>query len=309
MDGKTNPMLENLLDSLERHYGKVKVPHGEPLLETAAFLILRDGWDYKKASRALKILETDFVDWNEVRVSTSWELANHLSSLADGAQLEPRCERLLYLLDRVYEDRSELSLEFLTELDADQRREYLLTVEQLDVGQAFVLLQLMAPEGELVMGYPAVRMGGTYRDHPEDDLAPRWNEDPREAPRFRGLGAFSRSLRHARREDLPVSQSALRRVYAERGLQERQAPEGGSRFLTRSTRLDRDLKEDTRTIEARVFFRDSASGRGIVVEGAICGVVPSGRRANEAVCSDLPPAWKRGPFDSCVRGSVGTVPS
>ena len=75
--------VSEVLKILEKSTGKVHALTGEPPLDHAVYLILRDRWDYRKAQKALHVLQEEFVDWNEVRATTSGELVSLLRPLGD----------------------------------------------------------------------------------------------------------------------------------------------------------------------------------------------------------------------------------
>ena len=61
-EAATRAKLSEVLRGLEKPYGKVIVLPEEPTLDHAVFLLLRENWDYRKAQRALRILQKEFVD-------------------------------------------------------------------------------------------------------------------------------------------------------------------------------------------------------------------------------------------------------
>ncbi|MEW6744159.1 MAG: hypothetical protein AB1486_15510 [Planctomycetota bacterium] len=150
--------LTAVLDALELVYGKVKFLPKEPLLDQAIFLVFREGWDYKKAARALRILQSEFVDWNEARVSTVGEICNLLGFGSDRNFAE-KSQRVLSLLDKIYRERSVVTLDHVLEMDPEARRQYLASLEVLSPADVQLLLQLHAPPGELLMTYQALRVG------------------------------------------------------------------------------------------------------------------------------------------------------
>jgi endonuclease III len=152
----TEEKLSEVLRELEKAYGKVVVLPEEPTLDHAVFLLLREGWDYRKAQRALRILQKDFVDWNEVRVSSPAELKSALSELGD-KDLDVKVEKIRALLAALWKERNASSLEFLKEMDEEGRRRLLTNLGVLPQGVVQVLLQCLAGREQLLVHGSAVR--------------------------------------------------------------------------------------------------------------------------------------------------------
>jgi endonuclease-3 len=135
--------LSDVLRALEKPYGKVIVLPEEPILDHAVFLLLREGWDYRKAQRALRILQKEFVDWNEVRVSSPAELKSALKELGD-KDLDVKVEKLRALLASLWKERNATALEFLREMQPDSRQRLLSNLGVIHQGIVQVLLHGIA---------------------------------------------------------------------------------------------------------------------------------------------------------------------
>ncbi len=156
-EAATRAKLSEVLRALEKPYGKVIVLPEEPTLDHAVFLLLREGWDYRKAQRALRILQKEFVDWNEVRVSSPAELKGALAELGD-KDLDIKVEKLRGLLAALWKERNATSLEFLREMQPDSRQRLLSNLAVLHQGIVQVLLHAMAgAEAALPVPQGAVR--------------------------------------------------------------------------------------------------------------------------------------------------------
>ena len=149
--------LSELLRGLEKPYGKVIILPEEPTLDHAVFLLLREGWDYRKAQRALRILQKEFVDWNEVRVSSPAELKSVLGELGD-KDLDVKVEKLRALLAALWKERNATSLEFLKEMQTEGRQRLLTNLGVLNQGIVQVLLQCMQGPEPLLVHQSAIRM-------------------------------------------------------------------------------------------------------------------------------------------------------
>jgi endonuclease-3 len=155
-EAATRGKLSEVLALLEKPYGKVIVLPEEPILDHAVFLLLRESWDYRKAQRALRILQKEFVDWNEVRVSSPAELKSVLSELGD-KDLDVKVEKLRALLAALWKERNATALEFLKEMQPESRQRLLTNLGVLSQGVVQVLLQCMAGKETLLVHNSAVR--------------------------------------------------------------------------------------------------------------------------------------------------------
>ncbi|HZL99521.1 MAG TPA: hypothetical protein VFD43_04635, partial [Planctomycetota bacterium] len=139
--------LQKALPRLERAFGEVALVSTESVLDKAAVLILREGGGAAGVERALRLLHTEFVDWNEVRISRPSELARLLSGHAKGAaqrRWHERARRLRDMIDQVYNDKNDPSFEFLLELKAKEQYEFLAELDDLGAHNAAALVQWIA---------------------------------------------------------------------------------------------------------------------------------------------------------------------
>lgn len=156
-EAATRAKLSEVLRGLEKPYGKVIVLPEEPTLDHAVFLLLRENWDYRKAQRALRILQKEFVDWNEVRVSSAAELKSILSELGD-KDLDVKVEKLRALLAALWKERNATSLEFLKDMETESRRRLLTNLGVLSPGIVQVLLHCLAGKDQpLLVHQNAIR--------------------------------------------------------------------------------------------------------------------------------------------------------
>ena len=141
----TKRKLGEILKVLEKAYGKVHALSGQPPLDHAIYLILRDQWDYRKATRALHFLQREYVDWNEVRVTTAGELKGALGPFGD-RDIDVKIEKVRTLLDSLYRERNCAHLNFLTEMDVDGQRRFLAGLGVLTPAHVQILIQILAGE-------------------------------------------------------------------------------------------------------------------------------------------------------------------
>jgi endonuclease-3 len=79
-----------------------------PVLEQFLYAICREGVSRDRAERAYRALREQFFDWNEIRVSSSREVADALADLPDA---DGRAQRVVGLLQEVFETTFSFDLE------------------------------------------------------------------------------------------------------------------------------------------------------------------------------------------------------
>ncbi|QDU54635.1 hypothetical protein [Aeoliella mucimassa] len=95
--------ITKLLGQIKKHYKPVTPPPSRTLLEHLLFACLLENSPYEAAETAFQKLQTEYFDWNEVRVSTKRELAETLSELLDGDSAAERLKRTLHsVFESVY---------------------------------------------------------------------------------------------------------------------------------------------------------------------------------------------------------------
>lgn len=134
-----------LLKGMEKKYGVTKLIGTGASLEQCMFLILREGWDFKKASRAIRTLEAGFIDWNEVRVSSVAELDAALSFLKC-ADMPARLGRLRDFLEALMNEFNDLGGDMFDEMEFEPLRRLLINIDGLGRANAYMFLQLYMSE-------------------------------------------------------------------------------------------------------------------------------------------------------------------
>jgi endonuclease-3 len=102
-------LLNQLFSTLAKA-GKGGEPEPRPVLEQFVYALCREGVTREAAERAFRSLRERFFDWNEIRVSSSRELAEALEGLPDA---EGRAQRLIDFLQEVFETTFSFDLEGL----------------------------------------------------------------------------------------------------------------------------------------------------------------------------------------------------
>ncbi len=155
-EAATRAKLSDVLRGLEKPYGKVFVLPEEPPLDHAVFLLLREGWDWRKAQKALRILQKDFIDWNEVRVSSAAELKSALAQ-EGGKDLDVKVEKIRALLAALWKERNATSLDFLREMEPDSRRRLLTALGVLSPAHVQILMQCLNGTATMLVSQPTIR--------------------------------------------------------------------------------------------------------------------------------------------------------
>ncbi|HTE07015.1 MAG TPA: hypothetical protein VK824_12555, partial [Planctomycetota bacterium] len=155
LKGTPKSRLEKSLPVLDKVFGELVLPETGTVLEKAVFLVVREGHPADVAGRYMQALKEHFIDWNDVRVSRPTELARMLLGPGRVAQsthrkLIERGRRVRELIEQVYGDRNDTTLEFLLEQKAREQVEYLSDLDDLGAHNAAALVQWLSGDDKLV---------------------------------------------------------------------------------------------------------------------------------------------------------------
>src|SRR5437879_986402 len=92
-------IVSQLFTSLAKH-AKSK-PGERPVLEQFVYAILRENATRDAADQAFTSLREQFFDWNEIRVSSTLEIAETLDGIL--SEPESRAQRIVDLLQEIFE--------------------------------------------------------------------------------------------------------------------------------------------------------------------------------------------------------------
>ncbi|MCB9899461.1 MAG: hypothetical protein H6825_15750 [Planctomycetes bacterium] len=148
----TRARLLAVLEKLDKQYGAVALPETRDVLEKAVCLVLREVTTPQNVLKALEVLRADFVDWNEVRVSSPSELSRLLSGSSRASTLrrwDVHARRLREMVDQVYNDKNVATLEFLLEAKPKEQIEYLEDLDDLGLYNAHALVQWLSGDDKL----------------------------------------------------------------------------------------------------------------------------------------------------------------
>jgi endonuclease III len=147
-------LLNQLFATLAKA-GKGGEPEPRPVLEQFVLAICREGVTREAAERAFRNLRERFFDWNEIRVSSSRELAEALEGLPDA---EGRAQRLIDLLQEVFETTFSFDLEGLHKKGMKQAAKTLLRYQAAnDYAVAWVVQQSLGGHA-LPLDAPSLRV-------------------------------------------------------------------------------------------------------------------------------------------------------
>ena len=95
--------ITKLLGKIKKQYKPLSPPPSRTLVEHLLFACLLENSPHEKAEAAFEMLQRDYFDWNEVRVSTKRELAEALKGLYDPDRSAERLKRSLHsIFESVY---------------------------------------------------------------------------------------------------------------------------------------------------------------------------------------------------------------
>jgi len=141
-------LLGEVFSRLESDHGRTVVPPSEhSALEAAIFLIVATRHGHDAAERTFRALKSDFVDWNEVRVSSVREIALSVK-VRDVAARSARADEIRGFLTSLFERQSRVDLGFVAEAGFEDAATELAGYEGLAPGiAAQIALHAVAEEG------------------------------------------------------------------------------------------------------------------------------------------------------------------
>ncbi len=121
--------LRRVLPPLQKRYPWTPREDDLPQLDELVLAILAYDGCWKQGLRALSIFREQYVDWNEIRVSSPDEMAE-VPELAKIPTIREKAEVLVKVLDRVFLDHNKIDLTFTQEQAEDAKR-YLTGIREL----------------------------------------------------------------------------------------------------------------------------------------------------------------------------------
>lgn len=122
MKGKRHKaLLDKAFETLKRKMGASRAPAWKDVIEGLLFFHLADGEPEAAARKCIKKLKTAYIDWNEARVTATYELANLLARAGIVHSVE-KAQQLKALLDDVFANERRLKEEALAENGVEKNR-------------------------------------------------------------------------------------------------------------------------------------------------------------------------------------------
>jgi len=138
--------LAEALSLLEKAHGKCPRVKSEILLDQLVALLLAKAAPPDRAVKALKLLGTEFVDWNEVRISYVREVAEVLGA-AGFESPEDAARMIISVFAGLYRDHNMVSLDFLAGVEhPPDALKQLTRIDAVDDGIAAAIASQVLPE-------------------------------------------------------------------------------------------------------------------------------------------------------------------
>ncbi|MBI1851475.1 MAG: hypothetical protein HYR85_14135 [Planctomycetes bacterium] len=138
--------LRQILARLEKAYGRPSLLTGdEPLLDQLLFLVLQEGVGREAADKSLQSLRKEFVDWNEVRVSSIPEIRAAMK-MPDAETAEQKARAIRGVLAKLFADKNKITLAFLKEMDSERALRFLAGLTGVNPWIAATIFILLMPE-------------------------------------------------------------------------------------------------------------------------------------------------------------------
>jgi endonuclease III len=140
--------LSEALRSLEKIHGRITLARGSPM-DLVVGLLLSRGASEEQAADGLKRLLTEFVDWNEVRISYCREVSAVLAA-AGYPDAKERAETILALLGGLYRDKNGVDLAFLERMESPAVYDYFRAYPQVGEAVAATLTASLREDGMIL---------------------------------------------------------------------------------------------------------------------------------------------------------------
>ncbi len=121
--------LKKVLPPLQKRYPWVPREGDLPQLEELVLTLLAYDGSWKQGVRALASFQQQYVDWNEVRVSSPDEMAE-IPEIGKLPKVKEKAEALVKVLDRVFLDHNRIGLAFGPDQGEDAKK-YLTGIREL----------------------------------------------------------------------------------------------------------------------------------------------------------------------------------
>lgn len=147
--------IPRVLRALEKKHGEPPPLSDGDALEMAIRVVLHEDRSEKAAASAIRNLQRDFADWNEVRVSTPYQVATAIDS---NGEAETKALEVQALLSAAFSVRNEISLEFLREASAAEAAEFFEEISELGPVLTGKILMLVLGHSSIIVSPEVIRV-------------------------------------------------------------------------------------------------------------------------------------------------------
>jgi len=148
-----------IADRLAESYPDEALTLVRSVLDELIFNVLVQGSSKERALAAFNALKEEYHDWNEARVTRPASMAE----IIKGVGLESlKAARLVKILQGIFEDRSEVDLEFLQEMSVPAIRNYLGGMEGIGESSIDTVLTFSLAKNFFPLNKAAVRFGQRF---------------------------------------------------------------------------------------------------------------------------------------------------
>jgi endonuclease III len=146
--------MKPVLEALRRAYGGPATLDEPRPLEQVILLLLSRKSDIRRSQAAMKQIQDHYVDWNEVRVTSAYELRKSLKGLGEPKPGD-KADQLKELLSTVYNRFNKLDLDFLRRESQDpeaarKRERFMAWLQEKAPAIAATMALYGAPKNEVV---------------------------------------------------------------------------------------------------------------------------------------------------------------
>ena len=148
-------LVRKYMRLMEKKFGRPNNPVKKPLLDQIVFFHLYAFGGNNRAKRALREFADEYVDWNEVRVSSLGQIGETLSKHGITPEAAPV---LKDFLNQIYMEHNTINLEFLREEPIEFIRKFFLKVDAFLPGAVPFVLMVNKDSGALLPENPLRRL-------------------------------------------------------------------------------------------------------------------------------------------------------
>lgn len=149
---------QKLVATLAGNYSRYRIKPDMPVLEQGMLIVLGKDISPDTAQSALEGLRKEYVDWNEMRVSSIPELIVQLASLKKDPNMVGKAQQLREYVNQIFNIRHTLNLEPMREEPREKQERFLVALECLDPYMVDAFLVNISKEREIGFSNGASRV-------------------------------------------------------------------------------------------------------------------------------------------------------